>query len=500
MQSAELPPWPAGSAPDPAYTGEDARAEVLRTYGIEALQDDPELVAIVSFAAHLCGTEVALISWMERDMQRFVARHGIDVRETPRSISLCARTMMLPGMTEVGDLSLDAGFAEHALVSGSEHVRFLAVHPLISGEGAPLGALCVVDREPRPEGLSKLQREGLRVLAAAVMQRLRSHRIALSAQRELDASEAYLHILADSIPAIAWSATPDGHFDYFNQRMIEFTGNRDDQSGSAFHPDDWKIANARWQHSLKTGEIYEVEHRLCRHDGVYRWMISRALPVRDSDGNILRWFGTAVDIHDIYEASEARELIAKELNHRIKNIFAVLAGLVSLSSRRHPEAKAFADDLTAIIRALGRAHDFVRPVDGATRGHLLRLLEELFAPYGSGEGARVRVSGDDIAIGTRTATPLALVFHELATNSAKYGALASSDGTVTVKIADRGKSVKLVWREKGGKKPKKAPKDGFGTRLVEMSINGQLGGSWERRFEDDGLVVEMTLPKTTIDG
>jgi PAS domain S-box-containing protein len=499
MKSAELPPWPAGSAPDPAYSGEEARAEILRAYGIESLEDDPELVAIVRFAAHLCGTEVALITWLERDTQRFVARFGIEVRETPRSASFCGRTMMVGGLTEVRDLSVDPGYADHALVTGPEHVRFYAGQPLISGEGAPLGALCVVDREPRPDGLTQLQREGLRVLADAVLQRLRAHRIALAAQRELDASEEYLHILADSIPAIAWSATPDGHFDYFNQRMIEFTGNRDDQSGSAFHPDDWKIASARWQRSLKTGEIYEAEHRLCRHDGEYRWMISRALPVRDADGRILRWFGTAVDIHDIYEASEGRELLAKELSHRIKNIFAVIAGLVSLSARKHPEAKPFADGLTATITALGRAHDFVRPIDGATRGHLRRLLEELFAPYGSGEGARVKVSGDELPIGTRSATPLALVFHELATNSAKYGALASGEGKVTLKIADKGETVKLHWREKGGKPPKKLPKEGFGSRLVDMSVR-QLGGSWKRKFDDGGLVVEMTLPKESIAG
>ena len=162
----------------------------------------------------------------------------------------------------------------------------------------------------------------------------------------------------------------------------------------------------------------------------------------------------------------------------------------------------FADEriapLAAAIRALGRAHDFVRPVEGATRGSLHTLLEELFAPYGSGDGARVGVTGDDLAINSRTATPLALVFHELATNSAKYGALATAGGTVKLKIADKGKTVKLVWRETGGKAVKKAPKDGFGTRLVEMSVSGQLGGSWERRFEDDGLVVELTLPKTTI--
>jgi two-component sensor histidine kinase len=128
---------------------------------------------------------------------------------------------------------------------------------------------------------------------------------------------------------------------------------------------------------------------------------------------------------------------------------------------------------------------------------LCRLLEELFAPYGSGEGARVKLTGDDLGISTRTATPLALVFHELATNSAKYGALASGEGTVTLKIADKGKSVKLHWREKGGKPPKKALKEGFGSRLVDMSIR-QLNGSWKRKFDEHGLVVEITLPKETI--
>jgi two-component sensor histidine kinase len=176
----------------------------------------------------------------------------------------------------------------------------------------------------------------------------------------------------------------------------------------------------------------------------------------------------------------------------------VIAGLVSLSARKHPEAKQFADDLTATIRALGHAHEFVRPGDKARSDNLHGLLEALFAAYGSGEAARVKVTGDDFAINSRTATPLALVFHELATNSAKYGALATMDGTVSLSVKDGGKTVKLLWREKGGKKTQKPAKEGFGTRLVDMSVSGQLGGSWERRFGDDGLVVELKLPKATM--
>ncbi|HSQ95493.1 MAG TPA: PAS domain-containing protein [Croceibacterium sp.] len=472
--------------------------KILASYAPDSLEGDPDLAAITRFAAHLCQAPVAAVTVTGPQNERFLTHHGSTLREIPRDIAFCPHVMACGQTMVVPDAREDARFANNPNVLGAPHIRFYAGQPLISGEGVALGTLSVIDSTPRPEGLTELQRDGLIVLADAAMLRLRAHRKELAAEREAEAREEYLHKLADSIPAIAWSATPEGHFDYFNQRMVDFTGLPDDQSGSALHPDDWKTASAKWQHSLKTGEIYEVEHRLCRHDGEYRWMISRALPVRDGDGKILRWFGTAVDIHDIYEASEGRDLLAKELSHRIKNIFAVIAGLVSLSARQHPEALQFADELTATIRALGRAHEFVRPVDGARRGNLQTLLKELFAPYGSGDGARVKVTGDDLAISSRTATPLALVFHELATNAAKYGALATADGRVTLKIADNGKRVKLTWRETGGKAPKKTPQEGFGSRLVEMSVTGQLGGTWERRFEDDGLVVEFSLPKATI--
>jgi PAS domain S-box-containing protein len=482
----------------PARQADAEHLQILASYNPEALEGDSELAAIVRFAARLCETSVAAVTVTGQEKERFLVHLGSAVREIPREIAFCPHAMASEGPLVVNDAANDPRFADNPNVTGGPGIRFYAGQPLISSEGVAIGTLSVIDTVPRPNGLTELQREGLAVLAGAVMRRLRSHRKKLAAEREVEAREEYLHRLADSIPAIAWSATPDGHFDYFNKQMVEFTGQPDDQSGSAFHPEDWKKASALWQKCLKSGEIYEVEHRLCRHDGEYRWMISRALPVRDGEGRILRWFGTAVDIHDIYEASESRELLAKELSHRIKNIFAVIAGLVSLSARQHPEAKQFAEEVTATIRALGRAHEFVRPVDGARQDNLRSLLVELFAPYGSGDGARIKVSGDDLAISSRTATPLALVFHELATNSAKYGALASSHGAVTLKVADKGKNVKLIWRETGGKAPKKAPKDGFGSRLVEMSVCGQLGGSWERRFEDDGLVVELKLPKATI--
>jgi PAS domain S-box-containing protein len=480
------------------FADEGERLRVLRDYALDSLDGDAELASIARFAAKLCETPVALVSLVEEERQRFLASEGLEAKETPRDISFCTHAMLREDMMEVRDAALDPLFAANPLVVGEPHIRFYAGQPLKSEEGLPLGTLCVIDTVPRPQGLTAFQREGIEVLAQAAMRRLRSRRHSTAARREHDERVAYLHTFADSIPAIAWSATPDGHFEYFNKRMVDFTGLPDDQTGSAFHPEDWKKASALWQHSLKTGEIYEVEHRLCRHDGEYRWMISRAVPVRDSEGRIVRWFGTAVDIHDLYAASESRDLLAKELSHRIKNIFAVVSGLISLSTRKRPEMEEFGKELIGTIQALGRAHDYVRPAEGSRRRSLHGMLEDLFSPYGTGKDARVLVSGDNLNIAARSATPLALVFHELATNSAKYGALSATDGTVELSIADEGDTLLMRWIERGGPPVPEDPVEGFGSRLVEMSVTGQLGGKWERRFEKDGMVCDLTVLKAAI--
>lgn len=482
----------------PALVDVPGRIRVLRDYALDSLDDDPELTEIARFAASLCNAPVALVSLVEEERQRFLAREGLEARETPRDISFCTHAMHGEDLMEVRDAAQDPQFADNPLVTGAPYVRFYAGQPLKSEEGLPLGTLCIIDTAPRPEGLSPFQRQGLSVLAQATMRRLRSRRHSTAARREHEERESYLRTLADSIPAIAWSADAEGNFEYFNQRMVEFTGSAEDKSGEAFHPEDWKKASTLWQNSLKTGEIYEVEHRLRRQDGEYRWMISRALPVRDAKGRIVRWFGTAVDIHDLYAASESRDLIAKELSHRIKNIFAVVAGLVSLSARKHPEHRQFADELVGTIHALGRAHDYVRPSGQTRRNTLHGLLGDLFSPYGSNDEARVRIEGDDLAVSARAATPLALVFHELATNSAKYGALSVPDGDVGLTVEDHGETLKLCWTESNGPPVKKAFKEGFGSRLVDASVTGQLGGKWERRFENNGMVCELTFAKASL--
>jgi len=315
--------------------------------------------------------------------------------------------------------------------------------------------------------------------------------------------------LADAMPQMVWSTLPDGAHDYYNAQWYAFTGvpiGSTDGEGwnGMFHPEDQQRAWARWRHSLATGEPYEIEYRLRRHDGVYRWTLGRALPVRGGDGRIIRWVGTCTDIDEQKRIAEQNEVLSRELSHRIKNIFAVLNGLIGLSARQFPGVADFARQLQGRIAALGRAHNFVRPhgEDSAPSvgpSTLRALLADLLGPYPALDEGRLAIEVDDLPIDDRAATPIGLVFHELATNAAKYGALSMPDGRVRLASTVQDGKVRLTWEESGGPPVSGPPENlGFGSRLTEMSIVRQLGGAIERIWSPDGLRVFIEMPETAL--
>jgi PAS domain S-box-containing protein len=126
----------------------------------------------------------------------------------------------------------------------------------------------------------------------------------------LRASEERYRFLAESMPQIVWTATPEGQLDYVNQVLARYIGKSVEAAlGSGWHelihPDDIAESTRRWSHSLKTCAPYEVEHRVRRADGVYRWFLVRGTPMRGPDGAVIKWFGTSTDIDDLKE-SEAQ--------------------------------------------------------------------------------------------------------------------------------------------------------------------------------------------------
>ncbi len=483
-----------------AQTGDELkRLGDLQAFDLEGLEDSPVLKSLTDFAANLCDTPIALVSFVERDRQWFPARTGLDAKETPRETSFCAHTMQGQDIMIVPDAARDPRFLDNALVVGEPGIRFYAGAPLVSEDGVQLGALCVIDRSPRSD-LTPVQREGLQVLATTIVVQLAERRSRRRQTDELGEQESKFRILADTMPQMVWSTRPDGFHDYYNARWYEFTGMPAGSTDGAgwngmFHPDDQERAWSVWRHSLDTGAPYEIEYRLRNASGEYRWTLGRALPIRDRNGAITRWFGTCTDIHDHKMIQAQREIVAQELSHRIKNIFSVISGLISFSTRQRPELADVAGDLRERILALGRAHDFVRPHSEASRpekrpNSLSGMLTDLLAAYVE----RVTISGQDMIIDDHSATPLALTFHELATNAAKYGALSTTDGSVSIVCTIENDHACIVWVERGGAVVHEPSDYGFGSKLIELSVMRQMGGSMERRWSPEGLEVRFEVP------
>lgn len=328
--------------------------------------------------------------------------------------------------------------------------------------------------------------------------------------RALSESETQFRVLADAMPQMVWSTQPNGFHDYYNARWYEFTGvpaGTTDGEGwnDMFHVDDQERAWTVWRHSLETGEPYEIEYRLKHHSGTYRWALGRAVAIRDDEGQITRWFGTCTDIDELKKLEQGRELVSQELSHRIKNIFAVVTALVALSARQYPEAKAFSASLRTRIAALARAHEFVRPhtetskpTIGATTLHA--FLADLFKAYADEAGApRVVIQGYDAVFDDQAATSVALLFHELATNAAKYGSLSEKAGQVALSTALEEDRFILTWTETGGPPVPGTPsRNGFGSSLATLSVQGQLGGRLEREWRPEGLHIVVDLPATAL--
>jgi PAS domain S-box-containing protein len=329
---------------------------------------------------------------------------------------------------------------------------------------------------------------------------------AMAALRE---SEQRFEAIVNSIDQMIWSTTPDGLHDYFNQRWYEYTGlNEGETNGLAwenpFHPEDrartWKI----WQHSLATGEPYHVEYRLKHHSGEYRWVIGRAQCVRDKDGNIIRWYGTCTDIHDFKVAEEARQLLLRELNHRVKNLFSITSGMINMTARSAVTVPGMAETLQGRLQALAKAHELVQPAISAgpqapETGSLGSLVEDILRPHVD-DGARVSLSGPPVEIGLKASTSLALIFHELATNAAKYGAFARSEGTLDVRWSFVEDKLHIDWTEALHGRQISAPSSlGFGSKLARTSATQQLGGEIDFNWAPEGLRVAMRLAADRLD-
>ncbi len=269
-----------------------------------------------------------------------------------------------------------------------------------------------------------------------------------------------------------------------------------EELSARIHPEDLDRVRAAFAATREKFGGYEIDFRILRR-GAVNWISARGRG--DDQGIIGRiMFGVFLDVTERKLAEEAKELLANEMSHRVKNLFAIAAALTVIASRTAETPKEMARDLTKRLVALGKAHDLVRPGLGeqkraASLGNLLAVLLAAYDDKGV-VGSRIRTAVPDILVGESAITAMALVIHELATNSVKYGALSSEAGTVDVACrTDDGETV-LVWTETGGPAiSAQRGQPGFGSVLVKDTIVRNLGGTIAFDWPPEGVIVTLRM-------
>lgn len=298
-----------------------------------------------------------------------------------------------------------------------------------------------------------------------------------------------------------WNVDTD-HFAMDEQAFRLWGVEQDDEEVSFedlsahIHPADRDRVRAAFNATRAIVGPYEIDFRIMLGEEI-KWISARGIG-NDAGLHGRHMYGVFLDVTGRKQAEEGHELLAGEMSHRVKNLLAVATGLTHVTSRSTTTAAEMAKELTERLTALGRAHDLVRPLPGhqgqaALLGDLISILLSPYEDMGAFSG-RIRVAVPRMGVGEIAATTMALVFHELATNSLKYGALSADTGTLDISGTLEDDEVTIVWTERGGpsvETPKAA--DGYGSKMLVRIISGQLGGAISYNWSSEGVIVALKV-------
>lgn len=513
-------PDPAGTdtaaspecAEQPAWV-EEERLAALARFAILDTEREPQFENIVQIASEICEAPIAVVNFIADTRQWFKAETGIGQRELPLEVSICRHAILQPGLFVVPDLSQDPRFDKNPLVTAAGGLRFYAGALLETDDGLPLGTVCVLDRVPRPEGLTGRQARLLRSLASQVMTNLKL-RMAI-AERDAEIARAHgaeamlrlgsevaglgLGVINYRGDTITLDATAAALFDLPGNVPL-----RRADVHSRFHSEDAPAIASLIQNMLgpEGDSFLALEHRIVRPDGSEIWVSARKQIIHEGEGQNRRAVSGLLALRDISgrkQTDEARELLLHEFDHRIKNLFALTSSLISLTARSAATPQAMKETLIGRLAALAIGHDLIRPRKGHTENHeasdLHELLKAITKPYVLPETDQIRIEGPPVQLGGKAASSLALVLHELATNAAKYGAFSSPTGHLDVAWQLADEILSLTWTETHDGAVEAIPTHtGFGSKLIRVSAEQQLGGSIASEWKSDGVEIVLTLP------
>jgi PAS domain S-box-containing protein len=335
-----------------------------------------------------------------------------------------------------------------------------------------------------------------------------------AAEASLRSKEADLRLVLDSATDAVYCVDTDGVTTMCNAAFLRMLGipREEDAIGRKLHdvihhshPDGsaYPKEECPIYRTAKDGVPSHVDYELFfRFDGTSFPVEYWVNPIL-RDGTHQGAVCTFIDITERRRAQEQQNLLLRELNHRIKNLFAITGGMITLGARSATTPKEYAASLSGRLEALALAHELILPnlADEANPGTkptgLDALLKKILAPYsqkGSG-GDRIMTSGPAVMLGPHAVTTLALIVHELATNSVKYGSMSVEGGSLAIRWVCSDNVLVLKWEESGGPRIAGPPhSEGFGTRLSNHSVRFQLGGAVTHQWYEAGLAVELSVP------
>jgi PAS domain S-box-containing protein len=333
--------------------------------------------------------------------------------------------------------------------------------------------------------------------------------IDITERKRSEQFEKRLAAIVESSEDAIMSADLDGIIRTWNpgaERLFGYTPEEAIGKPFTFHfPMDHNDEESDILSRIRRGEgtnPYETVRQ--RKDGSLVEVSLTASPLKNAEGRIIGVSKIARDISERRRAQEQQNLLLREMNHRVKNLFAVASGLVTLSARSACTPADMAEAVRGRLGALARAHGLTRP--GLINGDgepcqettLHALIQTIFAPYVDpkckGRGFYV-ITGPCLPIGGNAVTSIALVMHELATNAAKYGALSSPGGYIRIDWSVINDELLLTWKEHGGPSlDGPTEHEGFGGSLVRRTVTGQFGGRLSYDWKPAGLIIRLSLP------
>ena len=311
--------------------------------------------------------------------------------------------------------------------------------------------------------------------------------------------------MADFMPQLVWFTDHRGGTIWYNRRWYEYTGSDPEAMEGwgwveAVHPDHAEHALKGFRNAWEAGTEWEDTYPLRRHDGEYRWFLARAAPFRDSQGKLIRWFGTNTDINDRIEAERLQELLTREVNHRVKNNLALVAGLLSMQARGlKGDARTAVGEASLRVSTVAQLHDlFWRHASAETVDLALLVRELCDGLQHTWPLHRLTVEAETIAAPVTKAMPIALILNELVTNAFKHGYGAEQTGEVRVRLGRSGTNETLLEvRDFGQGLPEgfdlAAARESLGMKVI-VALARQLGGTLEAANAKPGASFVLTVP------